>query len=135
MSISEPFLLASYNSHLYASANSHNVSLAVQSDGVHVIELSMLRPIISHTLGPSTSFACAPLTVSDGHMHTIYAPIQSSAELANEQEQGRTIWVWREDLSLTIADRAAAHKKKSSVSVSFPMVISYRSQPTHTPAL
>ncbi|KAF8345593.1 hypothetical protein F5887DRAFT_965799 [Amanita rubescens] len=117
MSISEPFLLASYNSHLYASANLHNASLAVQSDGVHVIELSTLRPIISHTLGPSTSFACSPLTVSDGHIHTIYAPIQSSSELSDEQEHGRTIWVWREDLSSTIADRAEAHKKKVSVTV------------------
>ena len=125
MSISEPFLLASYNSHLYASANSHNVSLAVQSDGVHVIELSMLRPVISHTLGPSTSFACAPLTVSDGHKHTIYAPIRSSAELADEQEQGRTIWVWRENLSSTIADRAESHKKKSSVTVSVVFLHGY----------
>lgn len=131
MSISEPFLLASYNSHLYASANLHNASLAVQSDGVHVIELSTLRPIISHTLGPSTSFACSPLTVSEGHIHTIYAPIQSSSELSDEQEHGRTIWVWREDLSSSIADRAEAHKKKVSVTVSLVYsLMSERSPPT-----
>ncbi|KAK2465927.1 hypothetical protein APHAL10511_001568 [Amanita phalloides] len=137
MSIQDPFVLATYNSHLYASANPNNTSLAVQSDGVHVIELSTLRPVISYTLGPSTSFACSPLTVSDGHMYTIYAPIQMSSELVDEQEHGRTIWIWREDLNSSIADRAEAHKKKVAVTVSLvlsDLSLFERSPPT-LPAL
>ncbi|KAF8632319.1 hypothetical protein AX15_001941 [Amanita polypyramis BW_CC] len=117
MSINEPFALATYKSALYASVNADNVSVSVQTDGVHVIQLSTLRPVISHTLGPSTSFACSPLAVSNGKIHTIYAPIQSSSELTDEQSQGRVIWIWREDLDSTIADRAEAHKNKTSVVV------------------
>ena len=122
MSINEPFALASYNNLLYASANADNVSVSVESNGVHVIQLSTLRPVISHTLGPSTSFACPPLTIVNGKIHTIYAPIQSSPELTDEESHGKVIWVWREDLNSTIADQAEAHKNKISVAVSLPLV-------------
>lgn len=117
MSITEPFALANYNTSLYASANADNVSVAVQTDGVHVLQLSTLRPIISRTLGPSTSFACPPLTVSDAHTYTVYAAIQSSQELEDQQVAGKSIWRWSEDLNSSIADRAEAHKKKLSVTV------------------
>ncbi|KAF8638582.1 hypothetical protein AX17_002124 [Amanita inopinata Kibby_2008] len=119
MSINEPFALATYNNPLYASSSAENATVAVQSDGVHVIQLSTLRPIISHTLGPSTSFACPPLAISDvhAHTHTVYAVIQSSSELSDGQEPGKTLWIWREDLSSTLADRAEAHKKKISMAV------------------
>ncbi|PFH50149.1 hypothetical protein AMATHDRAFT_48133 [Amanita thiersii Skay4041] len=119
MSINEPFVIATYNHPLFASTNTDYVSVAVQSDGAHVIQLSTLRPVISHTLGPSTTFASPPLTVSDNktHTHTTYAVIQSSSDLREGQLPGKTIWIWTENLSSSIADRAEAHKKKAAVTV------------------
>ncbi|KAF8897865.1 hypothetical protein BD779DRAFT_1465949 [Infundibulicybe gibba] len=134
-SIGEPFLLSNYkrsqkvkatdsargSSHLHASyvrpsggSSDGCVTVAAQSDGIHI---STLHPIISHTLGPSTTFACSPLTLcipdSGGKTYATYSVITSSPDISSA-EGGRTIWSWRENLSDSLADRAA-QKMKSVV--------------------
>ncbi|KAF8883188.1 hypothetical protein CPB84DRAFT_193080 [Gymnopilus junonius] len=118
MSINDIFVVSSYTSSargkstakytpgVYASsskkANSSDgfVTVAVQADGVHVLDVSALHPIISHTLGPSTSFACPPLTLpSSSHSSRTYAIISSSPELSSAEEAGRTLWMWQDDIS------------------------------------
>ncbi|KAJ7273087.1 hypothetical protein C8J57DRAFT_1128769 [Mycena rebaudengoi] len=139
-SIGEPFLLASYGvtqrlqksakagksnlganvyaSHdKFASGSDGYVTVTAQGDGVHVLDLSTLHPVISHTLGPSTGFSCPSLTLSvlegEDNVYSTYAAISSSADVIQE-DCGRTIWLWRENLSSTIGDRAS-QKKKASV--------------------
>ncbi|KAF4619578.1 hypothetical protein D9613_004793 [Agrocybe pediades] len=117
--INEPFVLSSYSSSssrgkkaqkytpgVYASAYQSQkangsdgyVTVAVQADGVHVLDVSTLHPVISHTLGPSTSFSCPPLSCpSSSNASTTYAVIASSPELSSQEESGRTLWVWRHE--------------------------------------
>ncbi|KAJ3992530.1 hypothetical protein F5050DRAFT_1579367 [Lentinula boryana] len=134
-SVGEPFLLSSYTtskkasklsksyrelpnihaSHYKAGRSSEGyVTVAAQGDGVHVLDLTTLHPIISHTLGPATTFACPPVTRSQlqsaNHVCTTYAAISSSPDIP-ENEQNRAIWMWKEDLSSSVADRAAQKKK------------------------
>ncbi|KAJ4479070.1 hypothetical protein J3R30DRAFT_3473899 [Lentinula aciculospora] len=134
-SVGEPFILSSYTTTKKASKSSKSsgklpsvfashhraggsseghVTVAVQSDGVHVLDLSTLHPIISHTLGPTTTFACPSVTRSElhgaNHVCTTYAAISSSPDIS-EDEHNRTIWMWKEDLSSSVADRAAQKKK------------------------
>ncbi|KAF9450156.1 hypothetical protein P691DRAFT_665850 [Macrolepiota fuliginosa MF-IS2] len=129
--INEPFLLSSYSviqrskiknqrrqtgvyaSYQKPSSNSDGfVSVAAQADGVHVVDVATLHPIISHTLGPSTTFACAPLTQhqSSKNTHTTYAVIASSPDVETEC-QGKTIWKWIENLSGPLTDRSSSSSK------------------------
>ncbi|KDR84273.1 hypothetical protein GALMADRAFT_133615 [Galerina marginata CBS 339.88] len=123
--INETFVLASYTSsvrgkstqkhspgvyatvHKKANSQDEFVTVAVQADGVHI---SSLHPVISHTLGPSTSFSCPPLTLpsSSSHSSRTYAVILSSVELTSTEEAGRTLWAWQDDTS------SAAQKPKQS---------------------
>ncbi|KAJ7915522.1 hypothetical protein B0H13DRAFT_2454868 [Mycena leptocephala] len=102
----------------FASGSSDGyVTVTAQGDGVHVLDLSTLHPVISHTLGPSTSFSCPSVTLSviegQQNIYTTYSAIASSADVTLE-ECGRTIWAWRENLSSPIGDRAS-QKKKAAV--------------------
>ncbi|PPQ69895.1 hypothetical protein CVT26_014158 [Gymnopilus dilepis] len=97
---------AKYTPGVYASSSKSAkssdgfVTVAVQADGVHVLDVSALHPVISHTLGPSTSFTCAPLTLpSSSKTSRTYAAISSSPELSLAEEAGRTIWMWQDDTS------------------------------------
>jgi hypothetical protein len=111
------------------------VTVTAQGDGVHVLDvctsdfyefspphlifkLSTLHPVISHTLGPSTSFSCPSVTLSviegQQNIYTTYSAIASSADVTLE-ECGRTIWAWRENLSSPIGDRASQKKKAAVV--------------------
>ncbi|KAJ7090344.1 hypothetical protein B0H15DRAFT_930478 [Mycena belliarum] len=144
-SVGEPFLLASYavpqrlqNSRTAkesprasifathgktASGSSDGyVTVSAQGDGVHVLDLSTLHPIISHTLGPSTSFACpsVSLSIQEGQQNVFatYSAIASSAEVTSE-DCGRTIWLWRENLSSTLGDRPS--QKKRAVTIPHPI--------------
>ncbi|KAJ7460953.1 hypothetical protein B0H11DRAFT_2315486 [Mycena galericulata] len=138
--VGEPFLLASYgvaqrlqkskaagksqssSAHLYAThekiasgSSDGYATVTAQGDGVHVLDLSTLHPVISHTLGPSTSFSCPSVTIGlEGQQNvcTTYAAISSSPDVSKEG-CGRTIWSWRENLS-SIGDRAS-QKKKAAV--------------------
>ncbi|KAJ7722274.1 hypothetical protein DFH07DRAFT_857014 [Mycena maculata] len=133
-SIGEPFLLASYgaaqrfqkskatgksNANVYAThekiasgSSDGYATVTAQGDGVHVLDLSTLHPVISHTLGPSTSFSCASVTVGFKGQQNVcatYAAIASSADV-NSEDCGRTLWMWRENLS-SIGDRASQKKR------------------------
>ncbi|KAF8191434.1 hypothetical protein K438DRAFT_1830503 [Mycena galopus ATCC 62051] len=93
------------------------VTVTAQGDGVHVLDLSTLHPVISHTLGPSTSFSCPSVTLgvteAEQNICATYSAIASSADLASD-DSGRTIWMWRENLSSPVGDRAS-QKKKAAV--------------------
>ncbi|KAL0070179.1 hypothetical protein AAF712_002669 [Marasmius tenuissimus] len=109
-----------YATHHKAGGGSEGyVTVAAQGDGVHVLELSTLHPIISHTLGPSTTYCCAPVSrnVSSGNdrICTTYAGIASSSDIDNEHSN-RTVWSWSENLSGSIADRASQKRKAASLS-------------------
>ncbi|KAJ6546982.1 hypothetical protein B0H19DRAFT_953737 [Mycena capillaripes] len=141
-SIGEPFHLASYgvaqrlhkskaaaksqhpganvfatHEKLASSSSDGYVTVTAQGDGVHVLDLSTLHPVISHTLGPSTSFSCPSVTLSvtDGQKNicTTYSAIASSADVT-AADCGRTIWMWRENMSSTVGDRGS-QKKKAAV--------------------
>ncbi|KAJ7243378.1 hypothetical protein B0H12DRAFT_1236417 [Mycena haematopus] len=90
------------------------VTVTAQGDGVHVLDLSTLHPVISHTLGPSTSFSCPSVTLGvtevQQNVCATYSAIASSPDLASE-DCGRTIWTWRENLSSPAGDRASQTKK------------------------
>ncbi|KAF7294700.1 hypothetical protein MIND_01007200 [Mycena indigotica] len=116
MNVGEPFHLASYpisrhkkspkRQHLFAThekvASEGYVTTTVQGDGVHVLDLSTVHPVISHTLGPSTSFSCPSISVVESQQNVCrtYAVIASSADVELDA-CGRTIWVWKEDTSST----------------------------------
>ncbi|KAE9407182.1 hypothetical protein BT96DRAFT_874785 [Gymnopus androsaceus JB14] len=122
-SVGEPFVLSSYSttkktsksasifaSHHKAGGISEGyVTVAAQGDGIHVLDLSTLHPVISHTLGPTTAFSCPSVTLSElqgaDHICTTYAGISS------EDEYDRTVWMWKENLSSSVADRAVQKKK------------------------
>ncbi|KAK7035764.1 hypothetical protein R3P38DRAFT_2908933 [Favolaschia claudopus] len=137
-SISEPFHLASYNtpqrlqrskshrptSNVYATheniasgSRDGYVTATAQGDGIHVLDLSTLHPVVSHTLGPSTSFCCPSVTLSSleeqENICTTYAAIASSADIPSE-DGGRTIWTWRENVSSSVGDRVS-QKRKATV--------------------
>ncbi|KAJ3936063.1 MAG: hypothetical protein NXY57DRAFT_306926 [Lentinula lateritia] len=134
-SLGEPFLLSSYTTTNKASKSSKtsgrlpsifashhgtggssdgHITVAAQGDGVHVLDLSTLHPIISHTLGPTITFSCPSVTRSElqsaNHVCTTYAAISSSPEIS-EDEKSRTIWMWKEGLSSSVADRVVQRKK------------------------
>ncbi|KAI0776156.1 hypothetical protein BD413DRAFT_261764 [Trametes elegans] len=115
--IAEPFLLSSYpespthRKHaaapVYASLPSSSdadpfISVAVHGDGVHVLDTSTLHPAASHTLGPSTSFACPPAsrtTQSNGsRVCTTYAVLTAGPDVQPDAK-GKTVAVWEEPLS------------------------------------
>ncbi|XP_006456684.1 hypothetical protein AGABI2DRAFT_211731 [Agaricus bisporus var. bisporus H97] len=130
--INDPFLLSTYSvtkrtsqlSSVYASYQKPSsssdgfVSVAVQSDGVHVLDVTTLHPIISRTLGPSTTFACAPLTQhkSSKNIHTTYAAIASSPDIESENK-GRTLWKWTENLSGPLTDHSSSSKNQRETMV------------------
>lgn len=113
------------------------VTVAAQGDGVHALDvrrtdtfeagyvsdipqLSTLHPIISHTLGSTTSFSfsCAAVTRTElqgaDRIFSTYAAVSSSSDLS-EDDLNRTMWMWRESSSSSIADRAAQKKKAVTV--------------------
>jgi len=81
------------------------------------LQVSTLHPVASHTLGPSTTFSCPAVTqkTTQGgdNIFTTYAAIEGSSDLGTE-DGGRTIWMWQENLSSSLAERAS-QKKKSAV--------------------
>ncbi|KAJ3806808.1 hypothetical protein F5876DRAFT_80319 [Lentinula aff. lateritia] len=134
-SLGEPFLLSSYTTtnkvskssklsgslpSIFAShqgtggSSDGHITVAAQGDGVHVLDLSTLHPIISHTLGPTITFSCPSVTRSElqsaNFVCTTYAAISSSPDIS-EEEKDHTIWMWKEGLSSSVADRAAQRKK------------------------
>ncbi|RDB20161.1 hypothetical protein Hypma_012958 [Hypsizygus marmoreus] len=141
--INEPFVLSTYGtstqlsklasgskkqrstasifaSHEKASGSSDGyATITAQADGIHVLDVSTLHPVISHTLGPSTTFSCAAVTRNTvqgtDQICTTYAAIETSSDIG-EDESGRTIWMWRENLSGPLEDRAAQKKRSALIS-------------------
>lgn len=81
------------------------------------LQVSTLHPVASHTLGPSTTFSCPAVTrnIVQGtdNIFTTYAAVEGSSDI-NAEDAGRTIWMWQENLSSSLAERAS-QKKKSVV--------------------
>ncbi|KAI0331319.1 hypothetical protein GY45DRAFT_1336311 [Cubamyces sp. BRFM 1775] len=138
--IAEPFLLSSYpesSAHrkhsaepVYASLPSSSdadpfVTIAVQGDGVHVLDTSTLHSATSHTLGPSTSFACPPAsrtTHRNGtRVCTTYAVLESGPEVQSNGK-GKTVAMWEEPVSGGTASTELQREKTKKVAVdsSFP---------------
>ena len=82
------------------------------------LQLSDFHPVQSHTLGPSTSFSCPPLTVvsSSAGVPTrrTYAAMQNGQGVTSEEE-GKILWQW----STPLDDTTGASGEKRSSSVSF----------------
>lgn len=76
------------------------------------VQISTLHPVISHTLGPSTTFACPAITchTQEDDICAIYAAIASSSDIPME-ECGRTIWMWRQKMSGPLEDTTSQKKK------------------------
>ncbi|KAF8076806.1 hypothetical protein FPV67DRAFT_1472732 [Lyophyllum atratum] len=142
-SIGEPFVLSTYGTsqqlpksgagskkqrgpanvfatHEKASGSSDGyATVTAQADGIHLLDISTLHPVISHTLGPSTTFSCPAITRNTLHgaetICTTYAAVDTSSDISIE-ESGRTIWMWRENLSGRLEDRASQKKKSVLIS-------------------
>ncbi|KAI1796095.1 hypothetical protein LXA43DRAFT_652845 [Ganoderma leucocontextum] len=132
--IAEPFLLSSYPESsaykkrqvapLFASAPSGSnadpfVPVAVQGDGVHVLDASTLHPAVSHILGPSTSFSCSPATrisrtTAGTRKCASYAILESGADVRPEGK-GKTVVAWEEELSGGVSSSARDEKKRTTV--------------------
>lgn len=121
--IDEPFQLSNYTSsyrgkqkaavpeHIFArsiktsSSKSKNVkeglvTVAAQADGIHLVDISSLHSVVSHTLGPSTSFSCPAVSLAlPNEQYATYAAIETSTELSNSEEAGRVVWKWNDTLS------------------------------------
>ncbi|KAJ3517602.1 hypothetical protein NLJ89_g407 [Agrocybe chaxingu] len=99
------------SSHQKSNSSDGYVTVAAQADGVHVLDVSDLHPVISHTLGPSTSFQCPPLSVASSSTRTTtYAIISTSTELSSAEESGRTLWAWEDDSSAQEKQKAKRAK-------------------------
>ncbi|TFK94274.1 hypothetical protein K466DRAFT_476809 [Polyporus arcularius HHB13444] len=129
--VSEPFLLSSYPESsaykkrkatpLYVSLPSGSdadpfVAVAVQGDGVHVLDTSTLHPAASHTLGPSTSFSCPPAmrtSQAKGGIRTCttYAVLESGPDVQLEGK-GKTVLAWEEHLAGGMSTSTESEKKK-----------------------
>ncbi|KAK0491504.1 hypothetical protein IW261DRAFT_1438088 [Armillaria novae-zelandiae] len=97
-----------YASHTTTSTSSDGyVTVTAQGDGVHILDVSTMHPIVSHTLGPSTSFSCPSISHCSldgaGPVYMTYAAIASSSDLPKEEEN-RTIWAWKDDPSTNLAE-------------------------------
>lgn len=54
-------------------------------------------------------------------MCTTYAAIESSSDV-DAEHSGKTIWMWRENTSSSLADRASQKKKSTVVSQGVPTI-------------
>ncbi|KAI0774562.1 hypothetical protein C8Q74DRAFT_1438657, partial [Fomes fomentarius] len=146
--IAEPFLLSSYpesSAHrkrklapLYASPPSGRdaepfVTLAVQGDGVHVLDTSTLHPAVSHTLGPSTFYSSTPATrtrqyTSGSRICTTYAVLESGRDVQPEGG-GKTVVAWEESL---IGGMSSGTQSKKRVAVA-PHPVAHLYAPEYLP--
>ncbi|KAG2013070.1 hypothetical protein CC2G_010007 [Coprinopsis cinerea AmutBmut pab1-1] len=137
-SIEDPFQLASYTSssrwkgkkstldHVYTSQLNSSLSksrregyvtVSTQADGIHILDVSTLHPLVSHTLGPSTSFSCPAITTETSpSYYSTYAVIESSPELRGADEAGRVIWKWTQQPG-SVSSVTDSQKKTSRVAV------------------
>ncbi|KAI0722363.1 hypothetical protein C8T65DRAFT_704869 [Cerioporus squamosus] len=142
--LSEPFLLSSYPESsaykkrkatpLYVSLPSGSdadpfVAVAVQGDGVHVLDSSTLHPAASHTLGPSTSFSCPPAMRTSqakggARTCTTYAVLESGPDVQPEGK-GKTVLAWEEPLAGGMSTSTESEKKKRVATAPHPVAHIY----------
>ncbi|KAH9077077.1 hypothetical protein EDB83DRAFT_2348082 [Lactarius deliciosus] len=134
IAIGEPFLLSSYDipwrklsgppSHhgIYvthepatgtkAKSREGFVTVTVQGDGVHVLDISDSHVAGSYALGPSTTFAGPSvsriITENGTRFRRIYAAVEQSSGVRTE-DHGRVIWSWDE-----ASERDGRTKEKKS---------------------
>ncbi|KAH6902835.1 hypothetical protein BKA70DRAFT_1374288 [Coprinopsis sp. MPI-PUGE-AT-0042] len=140
-SVEDPFQLSSYtsssrwkgkkssldhvyitqlNSSLSKSRKEGYVTVATQADGVHLVDISTLHPLVSHTLGPSTSFSCPAITLETAADHyATYAVINSSPDLASADEAGRVVWKWDQKPG-SVSSMTESQKRPSKAIISPP---------------
>ncbi|KAH6912477.1 hypothetical protein BKA70DRAFT_1530271 [Coprinopsis sp. MPI-PUGE-AT-0042] len=140
-SIEDPFQLSSYTSssrwkgkkssldHVYISQLNSSLSksrkegyvtVATQADGVHLVDISTLHPLVSHTLGPSTSFSCPAITLETAADHyATYAVVDSSPDLASANEAGRVVWKWDQKPG-SVSSMTESQKKRLSKAIISP---------------
>ncbi|KAH9002207.1 hypothetical protein EDB86DRAFT_2898629 [Lactarius hatsudake] len=135
IAIGEPFLLSSYDipwRELSGSPSHHGiyvthepatgtkaksregfVTVTVQGDGVHVLNISDSHVAGSYALGPSTTFAGPSvsriITENGTRFRRIYAAVEQSSGVRTE-DHGRVIWSWDE---ASERDERAKEKKSS----------------------
>ncbi|OSD04539.1 hypothetical protein PYCCODRAFT_1443810 [Trametes coccinea BRFM310] len=131
--VADPFLLFSYpesaahRKHsaapVYAALPSTSdadpfVTVAVQGDGVHVLDISTLHSAVSHTLGPSTSFSCPPASRTrqrnGGRSCTTYAVLESGPDVQPEGKR-KTVVAWDEPLTGGVAEAQGEKSKRVAV--------------------
>lgn len=113
--IGEPFQVSSYtvatktrhekvHSPTCVSYNrdfSGHTTVTVQAEGIHIIDLSELHTVASHTCGSNVTFSgpassrCTP--VDDGRICTTYAIVSSAPEVA-VKNRDRTVWIMKQKI-------------------------------------
>ncbi|KAK7467596.1 hypothetical protein VKT23_004649 [Stygiomarasmius scandens] len=96
----EPFALDSYSSSISASNAQNFVSVAANGNGVHIIDVSQVHTVVSHTTGPKSRFTAPPVSKIKGSVFTSYAA------------SGNTLFTWDEDIKSSIAERAKQKKRE-----------------------
>ncbi|KAG0705987.1 hypothetical protein DFH29DRAFT_904566 [Suillus ampliporus] len=114
--IGEPFQVASYpvptkrkhkNVHhpTYVTYNYNftcHATVTVQTEGIHVVDLSELHTVVSHTCGSNVTFSgpassrCT--SEDDGRICTTYAVVSSAPEVA-VKNRDRTVWIMKQKMS------------------------------------
>ncbi|KAI0689236.1 hypothetical protein BC835DRAFT_264850 [Cytidiella melzeri] len=138
-SVGDPFLLSSYSlphklgpyvnsstlklANIYAThqnglGSEGHVLAAAQGDGLHILDLSTLHPVISHTLGPSTVFSCPAISrissTPEGSHSAVYAVMENVQGIKTD-ERGRTVRVWIDNASGEGSSSSVQQRMYSSV--------------------
>ncbi|KAF9528037.1 hypothetical protein CPB83DRAFT_907189 [Crepidotus variabilis] len=115
--LGEPFVLSTYVSttrgkkpqsyipgafvcrHKRPERSEEYVTIAVQADGLHVLDVDNIHPVVSNTFGPSCSFFCPPLTLPSisKQKWTTYAVGSLPTDPSSLSDASRTIWTWESD--------------------------------------
>ncbi|KAG1756596.1 uncharacterized protein EDB91DRAFT_1093491 [Suillus paluster] len=115
-SIGEPFQVSSYpvptkRTHekvhhptyvSYSYNFSRHATVTVQAEGIHIVDLSELHTVVSHTCGSNVTFsgpASSRCTSEDGgRICTTYAVVSSAPEVA-VKNRDRTVWIMKQKMS------------------------------------
>ncbi|KAG1827107.1 uncharacterized protein BJ212DRAFT_1474290 [Suillus subaureus] len=125
--IGEPFQVSSYpistktrhdkvHNPTYASYSRDfpgHATVTVQAEGIHIIDLSELHTVASHTCGSNVAFSgpassrCTP--EGDGRVCTTYALISSAPEVA-VKNRNRTVWIMKQKILGGTLDKSDKHE-------------------------
>lgn len=134
-SIGEPFQLYSTNTSaknfslnsrpVYTTYNPNfrkHVTLTIQGDGIHVVDVDSLHSVVSHSVGDHVSFSAPAFSRSiaegdDVRFSVTYAVIKQAPEVVKANRE-RTIWIMKQ----TLSGLRVAKDERKSVVVPFPPV-------------